>query len=168
MSAKKLPVTVEDAKSPEVLQWAHQQLSEGKSWDWIRRELGLGLAADDKRWREIRKQLSSAEAPPTEEGALIDLYEKQLAYQERMMTLLNIITKVVEDEPENKAHRHYVKHNIDLLEKLMKDNHRQFEAVLSVKKAKRGKQSGVKINIYSNVPRPELPVIEVSQNEDDE
>lgn len=188
MSEKpKLPQTVEEAKSPSVLQWAHEQINNGQSWEFIRKELGLGLAADDKRWREVRRALQSADMPLTEDGSLIELYQKQLDHQEKMLALLKKIEDRVDAGPQDKVierkkrfangdvvdlepvvvpdktYHHFVRYNMEALEKMMKENQAQFQAFLESKKVKSGNRGGVKINIYSNVPRPERTAVEVQQ-----
>jgi hypothetical protein len=186
----RVPATIEDVRSPDILEWALQAHNSGKSWEFIRTELGLGTADVDRRWRELHRAIVKAEMPDNEDGSLIHLYQKQLAFQEEMMALLRTIKERVREgskdrvierkhkyanggekdlEPvviKDTTYHHFVKMNMELLEKMMKHNQTNFDAFVTTKQSKTGKRSGVKINIYSNVPRPDYSDIEVKASDD--
>ena len=65
------------------------------------------------------------------------------------------------------TYHHFVKMNMELLEKMMKQNQNNFESYINSKKSKAGKKGGVNIRIYSNVPRPEKTAIEIEAEKDD-
>ena len=58
------------ARSEEVVRYCIKELSDGSTWNELRRKLGLGHAAVDKRWRTLKDILCSSILPKTEEEAL--------------------------------------------------------------------------------------------------
>ena len=185
MSVPKTPNTIEEARDPTLLEWAHRALNSGKSWAEVRKSLGLGPADQDRRWREIRRLLYKAEMPEDEESSLVDLYQKQLDHQEKMLELLKIIEDRVKAGPKDRVierkkeyadgtkvdlepvvipdtdYHKFVRTNMEVLEKMMRENHDQSKAFISTRKIKVRNRSGVSIKIYSNVPRPERTAVEV-------
>lgn len=69
---------VDHAKSPEVLNYCRDFLQNGGRYENLRRELGLGPAYLDKRWRVIRQLLPEVIAPISEQDALLRMSANQL------------------------------------------------------------------------------------------
>lgn len=151
-------VSMKDARSREVIEFCIKKLSEGSTWNELRRMLGLGHAGVDRRWRTIRGILCSAIMPATDEQALKQDFETTTYLMDRLEQFVERMEKRSLDSEGKDNEHHMLKVQLDAI-KL------QFEAAASrinhyaeIKKLK-DKDSGSQgaSVIYQNnffVPRP--------------
>lgn len=161
--------TIDDAKSPENIQWCVEQLKKGMRFDELRHSLGLGPANIDHRWRTIRKIILDVALPDNEDQALDQCTNESRYLLTRLNDFLEDLDRKIEDGPygeeQQKTHHNYWKFKLDALKLLIEENNKQLMNFQENKKIKKLESSkhGVSILIYNNIPRPVVDVSELQQ-----
>lgn len=157
------------ARSAEVQDFAVKHLSQGGTWEELRRKFGLGHSGVDRRWRVVRETVVDAFIPETEEEALRAQVSHRSYLLSKIETFIEEIeAKLMVDSSSlgSETMHHFMKMRLDGLKVLLEENNREFESFLNVRKlrAKEKQNRGVSIVVQNNfaIPRPAMPQIDAS------
>jgi hypothetical protein len=162
------------AMSEKVLQFCIKELSEGSTWNTLRRKLGLGPSHIDNRWRKIRETLCQGLVPETEEEALKATYSMSQYMVGKLETFLDDLEGRVDSSRGADNEANMLKVQLETIRTLAEKYEMRFEQYINMKKIQKQDQKarGPSV-IYNNlyyVPRPgdekETPITDVKALKD--
>lgn len=155
-------IDCDHARSDQVITYCKKAISEGLPWEELRRRLGLGPAAQDKRWRVVRATIIEQLVPKSDEEAM-RLVSEQRHY---LIQQVDDFKQEVEDmmkasgtsEEEIKNIPAMLKIRLESMRTLLDHNDKTLQAYVAVKRAKEVDKlrQGTSIIIQNNyhVARP--------------
>lgn len=147
---------IEHARSEEVLAFCVKKLTEGSTWNELRRYLGLKPL--DKKWREIKEILCSAMMPENNEEALKDYYGKTNYAMIKLDELMEYTEVRMRSSVGEDSEHHFMKLHLENLRFYLEAQQKKFEyfAKLTSMKIEDKKSHGGSIIFQNNyfVPRP--------------
>lgn len=147
--------TMEEARDPKLLEWCLGELSRGKRFEHLRRNLGLGNAAVDARWRYIRGELLRQALPGSEDDALLAAYTEQDEVVDKLQGEFEKLEEIVDSQPYREDLAALIKSKIEVLKLLLEERKARFSQYVEMSKLKKGVGGvGISIILQTNVPRP--------------
>lgn len=176
----KLEVTsAAHAKSDEVISYAIERLQAGCTYAELRRELGLGPASHDKRWRELRQALCDYILPKSEEEAMlqanndaqfwINKLEGLIGELDDKIKMVGDCAKYFDDDSqewvlvESSSLPAMLKTKHDVIKTIIENKKKLFNDYMEIQKLRKAEKStgGVSITINNNIPRPDKTMRDV-------
>lgn len=153
---------MDHARSSEVLSFCIKELSEGTTYNELRRKLGLGPANIDTRWREIRTRVLDGMVPTNEQEALKAQADQRAYLLTKLESFMEDVEGMLLSLPNNEEDRKLIpnllKLKLESVRTLLEENAKSFEAYLSLKRIKeqdkrtRGQSILIQNNYHINRP----------------
>lgn len=144
--------------SDEVMTFCVTELSNGTTWNALRRKLGLGPAHIDRRWRKLKDALCSSVLPENVEEALEAQYSMNTFIVNKLEEFVDRIEERVRVKEGAKNEADFWKLQLNSLETLSKQYQERFDNYIALKKVASDdrKKTGPSIIFQNNyyVPRP--------------
>jgi hypothetical protein len=146
------------ARSPEVVSYCRQFLSDGGTWAELRRKLGLGPAWQDNRWKILRSVVIDALLPASEEEALQQTESERLFLVSKLEEFVSEIEERMLGVVGNKDEYQFWKLKLDGLKIQMEENNKSFDNFAMMKRVKhldkktQGPSVVVQYNYHMNRP----------------
>lgn len=179
----KCPVKdMKDATSDRVVSYSVTRLQEGCTYEELRRELGLGPASQDRKWRALRTMLCEYLLPKTEEEAMLQANSDAQFWMKKLEDMVDYLDERIKQCKEESQYfdedkQEYMlaessmlptllKTKADVVKSIVDHKKKFFGDFMEIQKLRKAEKSthGKSVTIINYIPRPEQTIRDVGEH----